>query len=95
MERGGRTNDTGRKEGIMDTEKEQYEGDYQCAAREDVRCRNVGTQVVKESVTPASYPVICCDECADGLEKAGYYFDEVATVQLARDREREAEMGVA
>lgn len=71
---------------------ERYEGDYKCAVSEDGPCRKEASMVYREPYTPARVPVLACSECADGLEKAGYHFDEEATVQLARDRERESEV---
>ena len=71
---------------------EFYEGDYRClVSDEDGPCGKEASMVYREPFTPAKTPVLACSECADGLEKAGYHFDEEATVQLARDREREAE----
>lgn len=35
MGRSRRDNNTYRKEGVMDTKEEKYEGDYRCAVRED------------------------------------------------------------
>jgi hypothetical protein len=67
-----------------------YEGDYKCEVSEDGRCWKEASMVYREPFTPSRVPVLACSECADGLEKAGYEFDEGATVQLARDREREA-----
>jgi hypothetical protein len=70
---------------------EAYEGDYRCAVSEDGPCRKEATMVYREPFTPARTPVLACSEHADDLEKAGYHFDEEATVRLARDREKEAE----
>jgi len=71
-----------------------YEGEYRCAVSEDGPCRKEGSMVYREPFTPAQTRVIACSECADALEKQGYHFDEEATVQLARDREREKLIGV-
>jgi hypothetical protein len=70
---------------------EKYEGDYQCAVSEDGSCRKVATQCWREPFTPSAFPVIACDEHADGLRAEGYHFDQDATIQLLRDVEREEE----
>lgn len=69
---------------------ERYEGDYRCEVSEDERCWKEATMVYREPFTPARVRVLACSEHADDLEKDGCHFDEEATVQLARDREREA-----
>lgn len=69
---------------------EPYEGDYTCEVSEGERCFKEATMVYREPFTPARVAVLACSTHADDLEKAGYEFDEEATVQLARDREREA-----
>lgn len=73
---------------------DKYEGDYRCAVSEDGPCWKEASMVYREPWTPARTPVLVCSECADGLERQGYDFDEEATVQLARDREREQLIGV-
>lgn len=69
---------------------ERYEGDYRCEVSEDGRCWKEATMVYREPFTPSQVAVLACSEHADDLEKAGYAFDEEATIQLARDRERES-----
>lgn len=73
----------------------KYEGDYRCEVSEGERCPKEATMVYREPFTPSRTPVLACSECADGLEKARYEFDEQATVQLARDRESERIEGEA
>jgi hypothetical protein len=73
---------------------ENYDGDFRCQVSEGGPCRKEATMVYREPFTPASVAVPACDEHSDGLSKAGYHFDEQATIELARDREREAMIGV-
>lgn len=73
---------------------ELYEGDYRCDVSEGEPCWKEATQVYREPFTPARVAVLACDEHSDDLTKAGYHFDEQATVELARDRERGALIGV-
>jgi hypothetical protein len=71
---------------------EPYEGDYRCAVSEDGPCRKVAKQCWREPFTPSAFPVIACDEHADGLRAMGYNFDKGATAQLCRDVEEELEL---
>ena len=70
----------------------QYEGDYQCGSGEpDEPCRKEATQVWREPYTPGRFRILLCNEHVQDVKAMGYHYDQEATVQLARDREREAE----
>lgn len=71
-----------------------YEGDYRCEVSEDERCPKEATMVYREPYTPLRVKVPVCGEHADGLEAAGYHFDQQATIELAEKRERERLIGV-
>lgn len=72
----------------------RYEGDFRCEILEGERCFREATMCYRETITPSHTPVIVCPEHADDLEKGDYEFDEQATAQLAKDRERERLIGL-